>query len=211
MSLRPLYLFLLLGLASCVNRFDKTALGVLSEIEGKSFSLSGMTWEGERPILSVNMPDQVSSGYDVLLQRMSTQGFQAVRCGNECTLSFTKYDKETGNYHGDIDVTVYYCGYMVDTGFNQKPSELIEADPQFGVFSLTLEYTVFKDGTLTFSPYNQEVRQSGYTQENEHLSCHVDEFTGDSMSVVFPDYLLPDFISDRFYVGEVKMVFSRND
>lgn len=211
MSLRPFCIILLLGLASCVNRFDKAALSTLSEIEGKKFSLSELTWEETMPILSVNMPDAVSAGYDVLLQRMSTQGFQAVLRGNECNSSFTKYDKGTGSYHGDIAVTVYCCGYSVDTGFNHKPSELITADPQFGVFYLTMEYTVSKDGTLTFDTYNQKVEQSGYTQESDHLSCHVDEFTGDSMSIVFPDYLLPDFVSDSFYVGQVKMVFRRND
>lgn len=212
MSHKLLSITLMLCLASCVNRIDRMAWQTLSEIEGQSFSLSEMTWEETMPILSVRISSEdVSAGKDILQQRMLLHDFHLARRGNECSFSISKYDKQTGSYSGDISIAAYTLGYMVDSGFTQKPSEII-AEPQgFGLFYIPIEYTVSKSGELSFTSYNKSPESSGYTQEIDHLSCEIEEFTGDSICVVFPDYLLPDFITDCFYTGKVRMVFKRND
>ena len=198
----------MLSLASCVKQVNRVALEALANVENMSFNLVEMTWEGDTPILSVNT-DYGNADYNILWQReTSTRYMDMVQfSGYGLQSSSGRYDKNTDGYSGGLSICQIVCEYDTLSDLSQKPSDVFIKEQYFGTFFISIPYTVSKNGDIEFGEYVYQGQKNNTTNEREHLNCHVDSFSPEQVVVVFEDYLLPDFSTDSFRTGKVKMVF----
>lgn len=194
---------------SCVKHVNRLALDALAGIENKSFMRVEMTWEESTPILSVEA-DYGTADCDIMKQRESCAEYLSiVRLYDNVDMRVSpgRYVKDSDGYTGSIVINQPVCVYMISSDLSVKPSEILYDKQYYAAYSIFIPYTVTNRGEVLFDSFVPQVTGERYTCEQEHLACRIESFTSDEVVVTFPDYLLPDYSTDSFRTGKVKMVF----
>lgn len=204
---------LMISSSSCVKHVNRVALDALAGVENMSFALVEMNWEEQTPILSV-IPNDGNPDYNILRQRKTSTRYtdmlnMSLGYGQDLYLhsSAGTYQKESDSYSGALEIIQLVGAYSTSSDLTQNPSEVIGGSLGFQSFFIVIPYTVTSEGDVVFDEYVCQSKDDKYTSEADHLNCHVESFTPEEVVVVFPDYLLPDFSTDSFRTGKVKMVF----
>lgn len=191
------------------SEVKEEAQKTLDQYPGAEYHLRKMKWEGENTICRTG--DTHLRGRDLLMQLATLPGYDFPGSLNQEDLFFSKaeYALEDKVWKGSIEIVLKVQDYAVeaDPTTDPKPSEVGNAFV-FNTFFLLIPYTIDEDGHLSCGEYISGKTYSTW-DETAHLDCYVDLVTEDVISVVFPDYLVPDYATDRFYTGPVTMEFWR--
>ena len=202
-------LFLLPGCKKPKTVDYENVLLTLSEYEGAIYRLTSITWGGDNSIcLTENL---TARGKDLLNQLVLLPDYQSVMTfSKRKESSFSQALKQQDNtWKGSLEIVQGITEYEVDSEQQEspKPSETFS----FGMrtFYISIPYYIDEDGSITTEDYVAKKKDS-YWAQSTHLDCHIETLSKEKIVVVFPDYLVPDYITDQFYTGPVTMEFLRN-
>lgn len=205
---------LMIAFSSCVKHVDTRAWATLATIEDLDYDLTSVTWEEDFPIQCTMEIEE--SGYDILAQLQQCVNYSSVvstfsySTTKELHTGKAAYDKDKHLYKGSI--TAMYLAYSHGTiklEDNPKPSEYESPIGLFGLDYAIIPYTVSEDGTFSADTYLASTFYDKTTSQMNHISCYLESIEDGKVVIIFPEFITPDFATDKYYVGKVKMVYSK--
>lgn len=205
---------LMIAFSSCVKHVDTRAWATLAMVEDLDYELTSVTWEEDFPIQCTQEIEE--SGYDILAQIKKCANYSAAispykyLSTKELHTGKAAYDKDARLYKGSI--TAMYIAYSHGTiklEDNPKPSEYESPIVLFGICFAIIPYTVSEDGTFSADTYLASTFYDKTTSQMNHISCYLESIEDGKVVIIFPEFITPDFATDKYYVGKVKMVYSK--
>lgn len=199
-----LAVMVLLSSCNSPKKVSVEALKTLEEYEGVEYELRAFEWQGNGVIARTD--NKELSGKDLLTQlnklelyRMQNNGLKFSRAG---------LDEEKAEFRGSIEVNFPVQDYSNgNESMDSKPSE-VASTFSFNSYWFQIPYVVDNTGKISGGEFSAPAK-STELDEKGFLSCSVETLSHDEVVIMIPGFLVPDFITDTFLTGPIKLTYKR--
>ena len=195
---------MLLSSCNSPKKVSVEALKTLEEYEGVAYELYSIEWQGENVVARTY--NKALSGRELLPQLNMLGGYRVL--SNGLKFSRARLDEEKVEYQGAIEIDYPVQDYANGhDAIDSKPSEVASAFV-FNSYAFQIPYVVDYRGTISCSKYSAPSKTSDL-DEKGYLSCSVETLSHDEVVIMIPSFLVPDFITDTFLTGPIKLTYKR--
>lgn len=194
----------LLPACSKPQKVSIETLKVLEEYEGAEYVLISAQWLSDGIIARTD--NKIIAGKELLSQLYSLNEYSIHE--NGITIGRAVFDESNCSFHGQIQIA-YPVQEFGKGSLSEHPSK--KAIPfVFTSYYFPIPYTVSYAGIISHEDYSAP---KGFDELDErgYLSCTIDSLSPETIEIVYSNILVPDFLTDSFLLGRVKMTYTRNN